>query len=79
METRMFAGLLTGLLALGALACSEGSAERAGRQLDEAIENVRDSGEEVLEDIGDRVDEALEKASDAIEDARKTNKKTTKR
>ena len=81
METRMLAALLTGLLALGSLACGEdeGPAERAGRQLDEAIEGLRDSGEEMLEEIGDRVDEALEKTGDAIEDARKTTRKTTRR
>ncbi len=63
-------------LALSVVACrDEGTAERTGREIDEAIEDTREAGEEALEDAGD----ALEDAGDAVEEAAEdTSKKARK-
>jgi hypothetical protein len=53
------------LLVLGG--CSEeGPGERAGRQLDEAVEEARERTEEGLEDLGRELDEAAEEGEEAV-------------
>jgi hypothetical protein len=48
-------------LLLGLAACrEEGPAEKAGRKVDEAIEDIRHGDEGVLERAGREVDEALD-------------------
>lgn len=55
-------------LALGAAACSEeGSMEKAGKAMDEAIEDARDAGAEALDQAGEKLDEAEEKAKKMAE------------
>ena len=62
---------LVGLAALAALgACrEEGTAEKAGRKLDEAIDEITRPGEGPLERAGRKMDEAVEDAKEALEDA----------
>lgn len=51
------------LLALPLMACEqEGPAERAGKRLDQAVENSKDA----LNDAVDRAGEEIEEAGDAI-------------
>jgi hypothetical protein len=74
-----FVLLLVCGIALWASACSEeGPGEKAGRQLDEAIDKLRDAGDGPLERLGEDLDEALEDAEEAldaaVEDARKAAK-----
>jgi len=55
-------------LALGAVACSEeGSMEKAGKAMDEAMEDAHDAGAEALEQAGEKLDEAGEKAKKMAE------------
>jgi hypothetical protein len=69
---RSFAIALGLAAALAATACrQEGPAERAGRALDEAAEDIRDSGEDALDDLRRGLDDAAESVEEAIEDARK--------
>ena len=60
-------------LAVLTLGCrEEGPAERAGRQIDEAVEATRDETEGTLERLGREVDEAVketQEAADEVEDA----------
>lgn len=61
-------------LAFAAGCREEGPAERAGRQIDEAVEEARDRTEGTLEELGREVDEAVEETEEAareIEDAAK--------
>jgi len=66
------ATLLVAALSLPQLACQqeEGPAERAGRALDEAAEDVGDlvRDEGPLEEAGREADEAVEEAKKAFED-----------
>jgi hyperosmotically inducible protein len=64
-------GLSLGLAVVAGLgACrEEGTAERAGRKIDEAIEQSTDPDEGPLEELGRQTDEALEDAKRAVEDA----------
>lgn len=67
---RRFA-LLLGLVVVVVLgACrEEGTAEKAGRKLDEAIEELTDPDEGPLEKLGRKTDEAIEDAKRAVEEA----------
>lgn len=60
--------LLTALLlALFLLGCdNDGAAERAGENIDEAVDDVRAGGEAV----GERIDDAVDDTREAAEDAR---------
>jgi hypothetical protein len=58
-------------LALGAVACSEeGSMEKAGKAVDEAVEEAHEAGADALEQAGDKLDEAGEKAKKMAEGQR---------
>ncbi len=65
--------LLGTLLMLAAVGCGEeGPAEKAGRQIDETVEETREGAEGALERLGREVDEAVEEtreAADEIQDA----------
>jgi hypothetical protein len=55
-------------LALGAVACGEeGSMEKAGRAMDDAIEDAHEAGADALEQAGEKLDEAGEKAKKLAE------------
>ena len=53
---KLLIGLLFGVLVLGVGGCSEGPGERAGKAVDEAVE-----------DAGEAIEDATEKVEDAIE------------
>lgn len=54
--------VLMGLLAIfAASACrEEGPAERAGRQIDESVDEMTDAGDAALEKLGEKADEMVE-------------------
>ncbi len=55
-------------LALSIVGCrNEGAAERAGREIDEAVEDAGDAVEEAADDVKDAAEEAREKARKALE------------
>ena len=55
---------------IGVGACrEEGAAEKAGRKLDQAIDDLRHPNEGALEKAGRKLDEAVDDASDAVQDA----------
>ncbi|MGE0826806.1 MAG: hypothetical protein AB7G75_34645 [Candidatus Binatia bacterium] len=62
-----------GLLMMLTAACEqEGPAERAGKQIDEAAENLSDAATQSqgpMEKAGEAVDKAVENAGDAVEQA----------
>jgi F0F1-type ATP synthase membrane subunit b/b' len=56
--------------ALGSVACQkEGAAESAGRQIDNAVQEIQDGVDGALKDVGKGVDDAVEKARKAAEGA----------
>lgn len=62
---------LTTSVAIATLACREpGPAERAGRSLDEAAEELRKSGREAADDLRRGLDEAADSVEKAVEQAR---------
>jgi hypothetical protein len=63
-------------LALFLAGCgSEGPAERAGKEIDEAVEGTREAGEEALEDAGEALEDAGEAIEEAAEDAEEKARK----
>lgn len=61
MTTRALAVITALFFTLGLAACEpEGSAEQAGEELDEGIEETRDAIEEGAEDTGEAMDETRE-------------------
>jgi hypothetical protein len=65
---RLISALCVFALALGAGACSEeGSMEKAGRAVDEAVEDAHEAGADALEQAGEKLDEAGEKAKKMAE------------
>jgi hypothetical protein len=69
MRVRILCLALGAVLAAGAFACrEEGAAEKAGRKIDEAVDNVRNAGDGALEDLGEKADDAIDDAKDAVDD-----------
>ena len=69
MRLRTLCLALGAVLAVGVFACrEEGTAEKAGRKIDEAVENVRNGGDGALENLGEKADDALDEAKDAVDD-----------
>ena len=69
MRTRTLCLTLAAAVAAGAFACrEEGSAEKAGRKLDQAVDSVRQGGEDALEKLGRKADDAIGDAKDEAED-----------
>ncbi|MCB9898553.1 MAG: YtxH domain-containing protein [Planctomycetes bacterium] len=59
---------LTSLLLL--TGCPDGSAEKAGAKIDDAVEDVKDKAEDVkdkAEDMADKTEDAVEAAADEVE------------
>jgi hyperosmotically inducible protein len=56
-------------LVLGLGCREEGAAEKAGRKLDEAVDDLTHPNEGALEKFGRKTDEALEDAKEAVEEA----------
>ena len=62
------------LLTFGGGCSEEGSGERAGREIDEAVGEARERTEGTLEDLGREVDEAVEEGEEAARKLRDTAK-----
>jgi len=56
--------ILAGLSLAACEQAAEGPAEKAGKQIDEAVENTRDAVEDSIDKAGDKI----EQAGDAIEE-----------
>jgi hypothetical protein len=63
-------------LAFAAGCREEGPGERAGRQIDEAVEEGRDASEGALEKLGREVDEAVEESQEAADEIRDAAKES---
>jgi len=65
------------LLAAGSATLSscreEGPAERAGRAIDEATEDVTSGAKEMMDEASDQVDEAVETAKQKMDEATKSD------
>jgi hypothetical protein len=62
--------ILVGTLLAGGVSCrDEGPAERAGRSVDEAAEDLREGSQEAAEEVREGVDEAAEETREAAEEA----------
>lgn len=60
---------LAAALAVGAFACrEEGTAEKAGRKIDEAVENVREGGAEAVEKAGKAAEDVRKGGQEALEE-----------
>ncbi|HYD48048.1 MAG TPA: hypothetical protein VEB21_06865 [Terriglobales bacterium] len=60
--------LMMALLLALAAGCDEGPAERAGREVDEAAEELRHGSEGAMERAGRKTDEALGEAKEKMEE-----------
>ena len=60
---RRMSSVLIVVMLLAAAGCrEEGTFEKAGRQMDEAIEDIREDAEEHLDEAGRAIDESVEEA-----------------
>ena len=63
METRFVGSAFAIAMLLGLVGCrEEGPVEKAGRKIDEAVEDIRHGDEGVVEGAGRKVDEAVDEA-----------------
>jgi hypothetical protein len=67
-------GIVTAMALAMALGCSkkedEGPAERAGKQMDEAVEETKDYTSEKMDEAGDAMEEAGDYTSEKMDEAR---------
>ena len=69
MKRRAIWAVLAVTLAIGTTACEkQGPVERAGEEVDEAVDTIKHGGEE---STANKVDDALDEARDAVEDKTK--------
>jgi hypothetical protein len=69
MKRRAIWAVLAATLAIGTTACEkQGPVERAGEEVDEAVDTIKHGGEE---STAIKVDDALDEARDAVEDKTK--------
>jgi hypothetical protein len=69
MNFRILWAALAATAALGMAACEkQGPIEKAGEEVDEAVDTIKNGGEE---STATKVDDALDEARDAAEDAKK--------
>lgn len=69
MTIRILWAVLAATAAMGMAACEkQGPLERAGEEVDEAVDTVKNGGEE---STANKVDDAIDEARDAAEDAKK--------
>jgi predicted small lipoprotein YifL len=69
----LWTALLAASLSLGLAACEEkGPIEQAGEEVDEAIDTIKNGGEESTQNkVDDALDEAREGANDAVDELKK--------
>ncbi len=78
MKIRSVAAVLIGGLSLGWLACQdEGPAERAGKQIDEAMKEATEGAEGTLEQLGREMDEAAKEVGEAAREMEEAAKQAT--
>ena len=66
MNIRALWAVLAATVALGTAACEkQGPVERAGEEVDEAVDTIKHGGEE---STANKVDDALDEARDSVED-----------
>ena len=71
MNFRILWAALAATAALGMAACEkQGPVERAGEEVDEAVDTIKNGGEE---STANKVDDALDEAREAVEDKDKKN------
>ena len=69
MNFRILWAALAATAALGVAACEkQGPVERAGEEVDEAVDTIKNGGDE---STANKVDDALDEARDAVEDKTK--------
>ena len=73
MKLNVLWAALAATAAIGMAACEkQGPLERAGEEVDEAVDTIKNGGEEsTATKVDDAVDEARDAAEDAAEDAKK--------
>jgi predicted small lipoprotein YifL len=66
MNIRVMAAVLAATAALGLAACEKkGPLEQAGEEVDEAVDTIKNGGEE---STANKVDDAVDEAREAVED-----------
>jgi predicted small lipoprotein YifL len=66
MNLKVIAAALAATLALGLAACEKkGPLEQAGEEVDEAVDTIKNGGEE---STANKVDDAVDEAREAVED-----------
>jgi hypothetical protein len=67
----LWAALLGTAIAFGVAGCEkEGPLERAGEEVDEAVDTVRDGDESTENKVDDAMDEAREGVNETVDEAR---------
>ncbi len=70
-KQRLWIGIVSGLMIVGLSGCErEGPLERAGEEVDEAIDTVRDGEESTSNKVDDAVDEMRDGVNDAADEVR---------
>ncbi|HKA15913.1 MAG TPA: YtxH domain-containing protein [Myxococcota bacterium] len=66
----LVAGIAAALSFAGVAGChEEGPAEKAGRAIDEAAENVQEGADDLANQAGEAADQAIDKAKEATKEA----------
>jgi hypothetical protein len=69
MNLKLVWAALAATAAIGVAACEkQGPVERAGEEVDEAVDTIKNGGEE---STANKVDDAIDEARDAVEDKEK--------
>jgi hypothetical protein len=69
MNLKLIWAALAATAAIGVAACEkQGPVERAGEEVDEAVDTIKNGGEE---STANKVDDAIDEARDAVEDKEK--------
>jgi hypothetical protein len=69
MNLKLIWAALAATAAVGVAACEkQGPVERAGEEVDEAVDTIKNGGEE---STANKVDDAIDEARDAVEDKEK--------
>ncbi len=69
MNLKVIAAALAATAALGLAACEKkGPLEQAGEEVDEAVDTIKNGGEE---STANKVDDAVDEAREVVEDAKK--------
>jgi len=69
MNLQLIWAALAATAAIGVAACEkQGPVERAGEEVDEAVDTIKNGGEE---STANKVDDAIDEARDAVEDKEK--------